>query len=67
MRRAPPERGENSGPGMDFSESLTSCPELENSQGHHEMAAHHAHTAHAHMLHATHHASEAAKAHALAA
>jgi hypothetical protein len=33
MRRAWPERGENSGPGKDFNESLTTDPELENSQG----------------------------------
>jgi len=30
MRRATPERGENSGPGKDFLESLTPGPELEN-------------------------------------
>src|SRR5262249_40857945 len=31
--------------------------------GHHEKAAHHAHTARGHHEHATHHATEAAKAH----
>ena len=33
MRRAQPKRGENSGPGKDFKGSLTTDPELENSQG----------------------------------
>ena len=33
MRRATPERGENSGPGKDFLKSLTPGPELENSLG----------------------------------
>jgi hypothetical protein len=31
--------------------------------GHHEKAAHHAHTAHGHASHARHHAEEAARAH----
>jgi hypothetical protein len=34
MRRACPYRGENPGPGKDVLESLTTGPELENSQGH---------------------------------
>ena len=34
MRRAGPYRGENPGPGEDVLESLTTGPELENSQGH---------------------------------
>jgi hypothetical protein len=33
MRRACPYRGENPGPGKDALESLTTGPELENSQG----------------------------------
>ena len=39
MRRAQPERGENSGPGKDFKGSLTTDPELENSQGHNRKIA----------------------------
>ena len=40
MRRAWPERGENSGPGKDVTGSLTPDPELENSQGQKEKTAH---------------------------